>query len=71
MAAAMGAESLRRAESLGIDLMAERLSGFYEGLCAVSPSERSRGLAAPVIRRVERQMSRLRRRGRVFVRRYL
>ena len=71
LAAAMGAESLKRAESLGIDLMAARLSDFYDDLCAVSPSERSRGLAAPVIRRVERQMTRLRRRGRVIVRRYL
>jgi len=71
LAAAMGAESLKRAEALGIDLMATQLAEAYGRLCAVAPSSRLRGLTAPVIDRVGRQMTRLRRRGRVIVRRYL
>jgi 1,2-diacylglycerol 3-alpha-glucosyltransferase len=67
---AMGAESRARAQALSIDLMAERLSHFYEGLAATRPSART-SLAAPTIARVTGQIRRLRRRGRVIMRRYL
>jgi hypothetical protein len=66
----MGAESRKRAEALCIDLMAEKLAGFYTELVATHPSTR-RSLAAPAIRRVSKQITRLRRRGRVIMRRYL
>jgi glycosyltransferase involved in cell wall biosynthesis len=68
--AAMGAESRKRAEALCIDLMAEKIAGFYTELVATHPSTR-RSLAAPAIRRVSKQITRLRRRGRVIMRRYL
>jgi 1,2-diacylglycerol 3-alpha-glucosyltransferase len=65
---AMGAESRRRAEGLSIDLMAQRLACFYAELVDQKPSAR-RGV--PVARRVSRQLTKLRRRGRLLVRRYL
>jgi glycosyltransferase involved in cell wall biosynthesis len=68
--AAMGAESRRRAGDLSIDRMAERLAGFYAGLIEQKPSAR-RNHPQPVAHRVSRQMTRLRRRGRVLMRRYL
>jgi 1,2-diacylglycerol 3-alpha-glucosyltransferase len=68
--ASMGAASLQRAQDLGIDLMAERLAGLYESLVAAKAAPR-RGLATPAIERVGRQLTRLRRRSRVIVRRYL
>jgi 1,2-diacylglycerol 3-alpha-glucosyltransferase len=70
MRAAMGAESRRRAEGLSIDRMAERLAGFYAELAEKKPSVR-RGHPEPVAHRVSRQMTRLRRRGRMLMRRYL
>lgn len=68
--AAMGAESIRRAEDLSIDLMAERLAALYAGVVESKPSARHRRVV-PVVGRVSRQLTRLRRRGRIFVRRYL
>jgi 1,2-diacylglycerol 3-alpha-glucosyltransferase len=68
--ATMGAESIRRAEELCIDLMAERLAGLYAKVVEAKPSAR-RQRGVPVVGRVTRQLSRLRRRGRVLVRRYL
>jgi hypothetical protein len=67
---AMGAESLRRAEDLSIDLMAERLAGLYAMVVEAKPPARRRR-AVPGVDRVSRQLQRLRRRGRVLVRRYL
>lgn len=68
--AAMGAESVRRAKELSIDLMAQRLAGLYAEVVEAKPSARRRR-AIPGVGRVTRQLSRLRRRGRILVRRYL
>jgi 1,2-diacylglycerol 3-alpha-glucosyltransferase len=68
--ASMGAESRRRAQGLGIDRMAEKLAVLYAGLIEDRQARR-RGTQAPVIGRVERQLTRLRRRSRVIIRRYL
>lgn len=65
--ASMGEASRRRAEDLSIDLIAARLAGFYEELVRAKPSSHRRG---PVVRRVERQIVRLRRRSRAVMRRY-
>jgi 1,2-diacylglycerol 3-alpha-glucosyltransferase len=66
----MGAESLKRAEALSIDRMAEELSAVYAELLESKPSPHVRG-AVPVVGRVTRQLTRLRRRSRVIMRRYL
>lgn len=65
----MGAESVRRADDLCIDLMAERLAGLYVDVIAGKPPRRPR----PVIdsTRVGRQIARLRRRSRAIIRHYL
>jgi len=63
----MGAASLQRAQELSIDLIATRLAGFYEELAAQKPAARRR---PRVVRRVERQIVRLRRRSRDVMRRY-
>jgi 1,2-diacylglycerol 3-alpha-glucosyltransferase len=68
--AMMGAESLRRAEELSIDRMAVRLAEFYAELVERKPSARRRR-TVPVVGRVSRQLSKLRRRSRVLMRRYL
>jgi glycosyltransferase involved in cell wall biosynthesis len=67
---AMAAESRKRAEELDIDRMAEKLAGLYAELVRAHPYAR-KSLAAPAVQRVGRQISRLRRRGRMIVRRYL
>jgi 1,2-diacylglycerol 3-alpha-glucosyltransferase len=68
--ASMGAESRKRAEALSIDRMAEKLAGLYEGLIASHPSAR-KARVSPAVARVGRQITRLRRRGNIIVRRYL
>jgi 1,2-diacylglycerol 3-alpha-glucosyltransferase len=67
--AAMGAESRRRADSLSIDRMADRLATLYAGLVEQKPSTQRHGPL--VVGRVTRQLTRLRRRSRVIIRRYL
>lgn len=67
--ASMGAESRRRAQALSIDLMAEKLAGMYAELLAQQGAGGRRHLAPAA--RVSRQLTRLRRRGRVLLRRYL
>jgi 1,2-diacylglycerol 3-alpha-glucosyltransferase len=67
--AIMGAESRRRAEALSIDRMTERLVGLYEELVAAKPSPKRR--QTPSVRRVTRQITRLRHRGSALMRRYL
>jgi glycosyltransferase involved in cell wall biosynthesis len=68
--AIMGAESRRRAEDLSIDRMAARLSGFYAELAEQKPSPQRRHRVRAV-GRVSRQITRLRRRSRVIINRYL
>ena len=68
--AAMGVAALERASDLSIDRMAEKLAGMYAELIEQKPSARRRR-GVPVVGRVSRQMSRLRRRGRVIMRHYL
>jgi glycosyltransferase involved in cell wall biosynthesis len=68
--AAMGAESLKRADALCIDRMAERLAGVYEELIAGRPPRRGPLLAIDSSR-IGRQITRLRRRSRAIIRHYL
>ena len=69
LAEAMGAESLKRAQDLCIDRMAQRLVDLYEGLLAERQARRR--VAWTGAARVGRQLTRLRRRGRVIMRHYL
>jgi len=69
LAEAMGAESLKRAQDLCIDRMAQRLVDLYEGLLAERRARRR--VAWTGAARVGRQLTRLRRRGRVIMRHYL
>ncbi|HEY5517290.1 MAG TPA: glycosyltransferase family 4 protein [Coriobacteriia bacterium] len=68
--ASMGAESLRRADDLCIDRMAERLAGLYGDVLAGRKPRRS-PLAAMDATRIGRQITRLRRRSRAIIRHYL
>ncbi len=69
--AAMGAESRKVAQDLSIDRMAAQLATMYEELLASkSAAGGGRRPFAPTAR-VSRQLTRLRRRGRVLMRRYL
>jgi 1,2-diacylglycerol 3-alpha-glucosyltransferase len=68
--AAMSAESLKRADALCIDRMAERLAGVYEDLIAGRPPRRGPLLAIDSTR-IGRQITRLRRRSRAIIRHYL
>lgn len=67
---AMGAESVRRAQDLRIDRMAERLAGLYTGLLEARAHER-RHHGAPVVKRVARRIVHLRRRSRAIWRHYV
>lgn len=67
--AAMGAESVKRADALCIDRMAERLAGLYADVLAGRPPRRS-ALATINESRMGRQVTRLRRRGRAIIRHY-
>ena len=69
LSAAMGAESLRRAQDLRIDLMAGRLVTLYEGLIADRVERRRDSVVGAA--RIGRQLTRLRRRGRAIMRHYL
>jgi 1,2-diacylglycerol 3-alpha-glucosyltransferase len=67
----MAAAAIERAQDLRIEKQTERLVGLYEeALLAKGPRRRSMRELAPV-KRVRRQMTTLRRRGRNIVRRYL
>lgn len=66
--AAMGEASRRRADEFAIDRIAAQLAGFYEELARKKPAARRRPL---VVRRVQHQIKRLRRRGRAVMRRYM
>lgn len=68
---AMSRVSLDRAEDLCIDNQATRLLGVYEEALDAKGPRRRRLVDLAAVRRVDRQMTTLRRRGRSFVRRYL
>jgi 1,2-diacylglycerol 3-alpha-glucosyltransferase len=69
--ASMSRVSLARAEDLCIDNQAERLAALYEQVLETKGPRRRRLLSVAAVKRVGRQMTALRRRGRGFVRRYL
>jgi 1,2-diacylglycerol 3-alpha-glucosyltransferase len=70
MRARMSAESLKRADALCIDRMAEKLAGVYTDLIAGRPPRRGPLLAIDSTR-IGRQITRLRRRSRAIIRHYL
>jgi glycosyltransferase involved in cell wall biosynthesis len=70
MRARMSAESLKRADALCIDRMAEKLAGVYTDLIAGRPPRRGPLLAIDSSR-IGRQITRLRRRSRALIRHYL